>query len=68
MSDVMTAVVVDVDGGAESLAAEVMRAEADPSIVLLVIHSGRDQIRITGLAPEHARLVALAVNAPFSED
>jgi hypothetical protein len=44
-----------------------MRAEADPSIALLVIHSGRDQIQIAGLSLDHARLVALAINAPCAE-
>ncbi|MFC5423054.1 hypothetical protein ACFPOB_26240 [Bosea eneae] len=64
----MTGVVVDVDACKDPLAAEVMLAEADPSIALLVIHSGRDQIRVAGLNLEHARLVALAVNAPYTEE
>lgn len=68
MTDEMSGVVVDVDACADPLAAEVMLAEADPSIALLVIHSGRDQIRVGGLNLEHARLVALAINAPYSED
>lgn len=68
MSEDMSGVVVDVDAQAGPLAAEVMRAESDPSITLLVIYSGRDQIRIAGLLLEHARLIALAVNAPYSEE
>ncbi|SEM68613.1 hypothetical protein SAMN04515666_11912 [Bosea lupini] len=63
MSDEMTGLVVDVDGAADSIAAELCVAEDDPGVVLLVIHSGRDQIRISGLQPAHARLVELAFNA-----
>lgn len=59
----MAGLVVDVDGGAESIAAELCVAEADPSVVLLVIHSGRDEIRISGLEPSHARLIQLAFNS-----
>ena len=67
MTDEMTGVAVAVDAQADPLVAEVMRAEADPSIALLVIHSGRDQIQIAGLPLDHARLVALAINAPYAE-
>lgn len=63
MTDEISAFVVDVDGAAESIAAELCVAEANPHVVLLVIHSGRDQIRISGLDPVHARLIALAFNA-----
>lgn len=63
MNDEMSGVVVDVDGAAESIAAELCVAEVDASVVLLVIHSGRDQIRISGLQPSHARLIQLAFNA-----
>ncbi len=63
MTEVVGGVIVDVDARAEPIAAEVMCAESDASIALLVIHSGRDQIRVEGLHLDHARLIALAVNA-----
>lgn len=51
----------------DPLAAEVCISEADPDVVLLVIHSGRDQIRFHGLRADHARVVALVLNAPYAE-
>lgn len=54
-------IIVDVDAKAGPLAAQWITA--DPSVPLLIIHSGRDRIRVTGLALEHARVVAQAINA-----
>ena len=67
MVDLMEGQVIDVLPDAP-LAAEVCVGEQDVSAVLLIIHSAPDQIRIHGLRPEHARLIHLAINAPFYEE
>lgn len=63
----MESQIVDVLGD-EPVAGEIQISEDDPARVILIIHAGHDQIRLHGLDPNHARLVQLALNAPYAEE
>jgi hypothetical protein len=63
--DLMRGHIVDVGGDDDPLAAELCVSEDDPTKVIVILHSGHDQVRLHGLEAAHAQLIALAVNAPL---